>query len=389
MTFRLNSKNLRDSWILATSVSFSIVVAGATSWKLIAWVSVKGVVSVAAPMGLPIDAYRLTLDGALGFSSLPALLQPERVAVCVRGLASPLAASPVAADPHACESGPTWNRVSVAIPAISGGSFQVDYPRGRLLVYLALLTFAGAGIGFAAARRMARRLARAAETARTEATARIAEQVAHDIKSPLAALGAAQKSIESVDAELGELIQMAVTRIREISKDLTVSTASKVGPGACSLFQTLREVIRLKKMELHAGVEIQDQDVLVHDQAISVPVTEKELARVFSNLLNNAIEATLPQGTVKISFEAEEKFITVSISDSGRGIPEEVLSKLGTERFTFGKFGGSGLGLSHAFKTVEASGGRLALASKVGVGTKVSVKLPIAQGTTRNSPALS
>jgi signal transduction histidine kinase len=385
MKFRLNLKNLRDSWALAAALTLSLVLTGAAFWRLIAWVSVKGVVSVAAPIGLPVDAYRLTLDGALGFASLPSLLRPERVAVCVSGLASPLAASPVAADPQACESGPTWNRVTVAIPAISGGTLQVDYARGRLLAYLAFLTFTGAGLGWVAARRMSLRLARAAQTARTEATARIAEQVAHDIKSPLAALGAAQKSIESVDAELGELIQMAVTRIREISKDLTVSTSSKAGPGACSLFQTLREVIRLKKMERHSGVEIQDQDVLVHDQAISVPVTEKELARVFSNLLNNAIEATLPQGTVKISFEAEEKFITVSISDSGRGIPEKVLSKLGPERFTFGKFGGSGLGLSHAFKTVEASGGRLAIESKVGAGTKVSVKLPIAQGTTLSS----
>ena len=68
--------------------------------------------------------------------------------------------------------------------------------------------------------------------------------------------------------------------------------------------------------------------------------------------------------------------ILIQTRDNGKGIPPDILTKLGNRGETHGKAGGSGLGLYHARTTVESWGGRLRIESEVGKGTTVLVTLP-------------
>ena len=67
----------------------------------------------------------------------------------------------------------------------------------------------------------------------------------------------------------------------------------------------------------------------------------------------------------------------IIVSDNGKGIAGENLSKAGQRGFSFGKANGNGLGLSHARSFVEAAGGKLTIQSRVGLGTMVTLSLPI------------
>ena len=98
-----------------------------------------------------------------------------------------------------------------------------------------------------------------------------------------------------------------------------------------------------------------------------------------SNLVNNAVEALGDTGTVTVRLVAEGKRITLKVQDTGKGIPPELLTKLGKRGETHGKAGGSGLGLYHARTTIESWGGSLELQSEVGRGTTVALNLPKAQ----------
>lgn len=111
----------------------------------------------------------------------------------------------------------------------------------------------------------------------------------------------------------------------------------------------------------------------MHIRIIEIP----EFKRVFSNIVNNAVES-LPnhQGRVKIKLQRESGFSVLSVEDNGRGIPSEILPKLGSRGATFNKEGGTGLGLSHAKSTVESWGGSLEIHSTMGIGTTVKVFLP-------------
>jgi signal transduction histidine kinase len=111
-------------------------------------------------------------------------------------------------------------------------------------------------------------------------------------------------------------------------------------------------------------------------------VDEKELARAISNLINNAAEALegIADGIVTLALRPSgAKDIGTIVSDNGKGIPDEVLAKLGKERASAGKEGsvsGSGIGVLHAARAIEAMGGKFQIQSRVGVRTNITILLP-------------
>ena len=99
-----------------------------------------------------------------------------------------------------------------------------------------------------------------------------------------------------------------------------------------------------------------------------------------SNLINNAFEAyPNKQGAVKISFQEAGTDVSITVEDQGKGIPKDVLSKIGLKSVSFEKEGGRGLGLYHAVRSVRAWGGTVKLDSEPNVGTSVQITLPRAQ----------
>jgi signal transduction histidine kinase len=72
-----------------------------------------------------------------------------------------------------------------------------------------------------------------------------------------------------------------------------------------------------------------------------------------------------------------EKSILITVSDSGRGIHADLISTLGELGQTYGKKGGSGLGLYHARTTAEAWGGTLLIQSSRAGGTSITLDLPL------------
>ncbi|OGR68739.1 MAG: hypothetical protein A2X40_05165 [Elusimicrobia bacterium GWC2_65_9] len=103
-----------------------------------------------------------------------------------------------------------------------------------------------------------------------------------------------------------------------------------------------------------------------------------EFKRLVSNLVNNAVEAFGDgHGSVNIGLASSGGCALVSVQDNGKGIPPDVLAKLGRRGETHGKAGGSGLGLYHAQTSAESWGGSLEIASEVGKGTTTTVILPL------------
>jgi CheY-like chemotaxis protein len=107
-----------------------------------------------------------------------------------------------------------------------------------------------------------------------------------------------------------------------------------------------------------------------------IAVNEGELKRVLSNLIDNAVEASRPLDRVTVRIVGEDQHVRLTVSDTGKGIPAEVLPRLTEQGFTHDKPHGSGLGLYHARSFVERFGGALAIRSTVGAGTDVEIRLP-------------
>jgi hypothetical protein len=104
-----------------------------------------------------------------------------------------------------------------------------------------------------------------------------------------------------------------------------------------------------------------------------------EFSRILSNLINNSVEAFEKSGKVTVFLKAEQNKILITLVDNGKGIPETILRKLGNRGETYGKIGGTGLGVFHAKTTIESWGGQLKIASEVNRGTQICISLPQAE----------
>ena len=218
------------------------------------------------------------------------------------------------------------------------------------------------------------------ELAVSKATSDLAAQVAHDIRSPLAALGAAAKDL-ALPEEQRRLMEGAVGRMQGIADDLlrryrAPSAATvKSKPAVCALSGLIEQVLAEKRLQHKEKVGVKIEFIGASDE-IKALVEPKEIQRLISNLVNNSVEAFNGPGTVSVELSAPDGRVLIEVKDNGKGIPPEILAKLGRKGETHGKAGGNGLGLYHARTTIEGWGGSFTMKSEPGQGTAVLITLP-------------
>jgi two-component system, OmpR family, phosphate regulon sensor histidine kinase PhoR len=117
-------------------------------------------------------------------------------------------------------------------------------------------------------------------------------------------------------------------------------------------------------------------------QIPEVLADNRRLQEVLQNLLDNAIQYTLPGGKIVLSAETRSDDVIVTVADTGIGIPQADQPRI-FERFyrvdvaRSREAGGTGLGLSISKHLVEAQGGRIWVESEVGVGSKFHFSVPV------------
>ncbi len=222
---------------------------------------------------------------------------------------------------------------------------------------------------------------------------KVTSQVAHDIRSPLAALNMIVKDLKGIPEESRTILRHAASRIRDIANNLLaakkVVSAEQLRIGNLAfplqkesyLISGLIELIVAEKRAQFKSREdvVIDAPFSDGNYGLFVKMPQQELSRVFSNLINNSVEAMPNGGTVQIVTGATDTTICVQISDNGIGIPEHLLNNIGERGKSFGKEG-NGLGLAHARQAVEAAGGSLSIRSGLGKGTHLILNLPRVDG---------
>lgn len=133
------------------------------------------------------------------------------------------------------------------------------------------------------------------------------------------------------------------------------------------------EYAKLKDINVIFDTDVEEK-IMAYDS--------EKIERIMLNLLSNAIKFTGSCGNIKVSIHDSEKFIIISVEDSGIGIPESMLKKI-FEVFTqvdnsiSRRAEGSGIGLSLVKSFVEMHNGSISVRSKVGDGSEFLIKLPV------------
>ena len=257
-------------------------------------------------------------------------------------------------------------------------------------VLLSLVLYGSLAILFYGAYETIKRrlLVRAIESAnqrKAEIQIQISTQVAHDIRSPLAALEVLVSEGLFGDSENRELALRASSRIRDIADDLlqkekSIFSRASVELPVISLDREIELIFHEKKLQLKHSTNVQFQLEINREgfksNEILAKVNPGDFQRVISNILNNAFEATLV-GLVLIRLFVNGENAVIEIVDQGKGISPALLKKLGTRGVTDGKGkAGTGLGIFYAKSSVESWGGKLEIESEEGAGSLFRICLP-------------
>ncbi len=220
--------------------------------------------------------------------------------------------------------------------------------------------------------------------------------VSHELRTPLTTIQSAVHLIERARGRLDplehralELAEGELQRIRRMVEELLILAQMDSRQYSLEAAPTdLDEVIRsaLDNMEAKAkrfGIELhyaEDGPRDTGDQYHCVCDAQK-IYQVLLNLLDNGIKYSDPGARVEIHLLENDDSVTVRVSDTGLGIPEEDLPNLFDRFYRVNKdrsraTGGSGLGLAISKQIVELHGGDLSVSSEVGAGSTFDVLLP-------------
>ncbi len=222
-----------------------------------------------------------------------------------------------------------------------------------------------------------------AQSERESAWREMAKQVAHEIKNPLTPMKLSiqhlERSVADNPADLPERIKRTAKTLVEQIDTLTnianefssFAKMPKANEQQLNLVEILETVIDLYKkeqIEIVFNNQLNNEALLVADK--------DQLNRMFSNLIKNAIQA-IPenqQGRIHVSASCKKNYYTVTITDNGSGIPEELQEKIFTPNFTT-KTTGMGLGLAMVKNMVENLNGTIDFTTSA-KGTTFKIEIP-------------
>ena len=235
---------------------------------------------------------------------------------------------------------------------------------------------------------------RSAQAERMEALGALAGGLAHDFNNLLfVTLGNLQlmatNDIVLNDEKLSKFVSRSVSAVErgaEITKSLlAVARSQPLEESAVTLADLVKGILPLVRQSLGAGRTV---NVDIPDSSVQLMLDSGRLSSCILNLAFNARDAMGPNGTLTISahrvdaldpsWGLDGSFVRLSIADDGSGMSEEIAARAFEPFFTTKKPGsGTGLGLATVYAFARQTGGTAVLSSRPGVGTTVSLILPV------------
>jgi two-component system phosphate regulon sensor histidine kinase PhoR len=212
----------------------------------------------------------------------------------------------------------------------------------------------------------------------------------HELRTPLSTIGGYAETLAEEDdlpaetrSSFGRTIRDESRRMLRIIEDLM----------SLSRIEADRFVVPSDKVAIGDVVQTSIANARVPCRVdLSIPPDlppvrgdRAQLLQVFDNLLSNALRygCDKPDSSIAVAAQRDARWVTITVSDHGPGIPREHLPRV-TERFyrvdaaRSRETGGTGLGLAIVKHIIERHRGSLDIRSTVGVGTSVTVRLPLA-----------
>lgn len=220
-------------------------------------------------------------------------------------------------------------------------------------------------------------------TEKMAAIGKLTSGVAHEINNPLGGLLNCVYHFKRGDLSAErqrEYLQLMEEGIKRIQKTVTNLLEYAHTPYIEKTPIDLNSIID-KSLSLLEHEIIKNRIEVVKEVSENLPIIEldkNQISQVFLNLFLNSIQAMENGGILRIKMNYSNGYIIITISDTGKGIPEDIISKVFDPFFTTkGRDKGTGLGLWITQTIIDRHGGTIQLSSQEGKGTTVEIRFPI------------
>ena len=211
----------------------------------------------------------------------------------------------------------------------------------------------------------------------------MAKQVAHEIKNPLTPM---KLSVQHLRRSLELSDKNQIKKITEFEAKMIqqINLLSEIA----SEFSSFAELPKAKMKTIDLiNIVVKTVSLFQHNENISINIVynanedflivgdANQLSRVFTNLINNSIQAIEEKGNIEIYIKNQEKMILIDIIDNGSGIPEELKKHIFEPKFTT-KSNGKGLGLAMVHQIILNHNGEIYLSGEKEEGACFKISVP-------------
>lgn len=224
------------------------------------------------------------------------------------------------------------------------------------------------------------------ESERVQSILLLAAGVAHELGNPLNSLNI---HLQLVQRALGKLAKTSETAKIRKSLDICESEVVRLNGIITHFLEAIRPappdlqeinlIEILEEVLQFQATELDDRSIRVDvelNQKLPVVLGDRnQLKQVFFNLTKNSMEAMRAGGTIRVTTRSDDRCIYLHFGDSGGGIKQDEIGRVFEPYFTTKKTG-SGLGLMIVERILRNHGGNIAIESKEGVGTVISLQFP-------------
>lgn len=198
---------------------------------------------------------------------------------------------------------------------------------------------------------------------------------AHEIKNPLAVIKANVQLIEldnkGVNEKSFKTVYECIEKINGLIKENMEYIKNAEKAAESNVVKILKHI--LEKYEVEGSRQISFKS---DKECVEVNCSSELLESLFENIIKNSVEATKDGDSISVEVKVRRKKAVIRVTDTGCGISEAELARVG-ELFYTTKKGGSGVGLFMCRRIVEQNGGKLKVENNRPKGTKVTVELNI------------
>lgn len=216
-----------------------------------------------------------------------------------------------------------------------------------------------------------------------ESMGTLAAGIAHEVGNPLTSISSIVQVVQrTIDDEVAKeklsLVQAQVHRITKIIRDLVdFSRPSNYQLQPTDIVANVKQAVEIVRMAKKARSV--NFSVDVHDEIPLLSLVPDQIQQVFINILLNGVDAMEGKpGKIHVTVTRDADFVRIAIEDTGMGIAEEHLPKIGEPFFTTKPIGqGTGLGLWVSYGIIRGFKGDIHLKSTRGKGTTFTISLPL------------